>query len=486
MNPGNEAWLPVLHAERGGRQYTALYSNTPRAHERGKTHDWVVIYYRAGGEPESQCTVITSEGALEGRHRPRTQAEARDTTNYAVRVVSPGVKRTVAIVLLVLLLAAVGRRVGVPEPACRPQPIMACCATSMAGGPRVLHLNRVPHRRRKGGREPTSMQLRGPHSGGLSGTVRRFLHLRQRFTDPDRRFEWALGSVATVLPSARIHPAHNTAAARVIDSPLVSDVFARPAARAGVGSSQQAHRRSIMRMAVLVLMFFVLVASSGAALACSQCECGSPTPPGYLLDTAYQRFSYGLEDRYLSKENALAEAPGHEEQWEHRISGLLYYRPSERIGMQLRVPYVFKTNEESVTGESPVRNHADGFGDVAVRARLEVARFVGTTSPPRTLALIADATAPTGSNNLRDDSGERLEAHLQPGTGAWTGTGGAAFDIARLGSALSASVLYRVNGTNSYGYHYGNTLLLNAGYARTLSHAWEAALELNARSAKRT
>lgn len=67
MNPGNEAWLPVLHAERGTRHYTALYSNTPRAHELGKTHDWVVVYYDADGS-ESQCTVITSErGALRGK-----------------------------------------------------------------------------------------------------------------------------------------------------------------------------------------------------------------------------------------------------------------------------------------------------------------------------------------------------------------------------------------------------------------------------------
>ncbi len=67
MNPGNEAWLPVLHAERGARHYTALYSNTPRAHELGKTHDWVVIYYDADGS-ESQCTVITSErGTLRGK-----------------------------------------------------------------------------------------------------------------------------------------------------------------------------------------------------------------------------------------------------------------------------------------------------------------------------------------------------------------------------------------------------------------------------------
>jgi DNA polymerase (family 10) len=67
FNPTHAAWLPVLHARRGRRHYTALYSNTPRAHERGRTHDWVVLYFdgRAG---ERQCTVITSErGPLRGR-----------------------------------------------------------------------------------------------------------------------------------------------------------------------------------------------------------------------------------------------------------------------------------------------------------------------------------------------------------------------------------------------------------------------------------
>jgi hypothetical protein len=41
FNPGGEAWLPVLHAERGPWHFTALYSNTARAHELGRTHDWV-------------------------------------------------------------------------------------------------------------------------------------------------------------------------------------------------------------------------------------------------------------------------------------------------------------------------------------------------------------------------------------------------------------------------------------------------------------
>jgi hypothetical protein len=45
FNPGNVAWLPVLHAERDRWQLTALYSNTALAHELGRTPDWVVIYF---------------------------------------------------------------------------------------------------------------------------------------------------------------------------------------------------------------------------------------------------------------------------------------------------------------------------------------------------------------------------------------------------------------------------------------------------------
>jgi DNA polymerase (family 10) len=67
FNPGGEAWLPVLHTERGGRHYTALFSNTARAHELGKTRDWVVLYHD-GGSGERQNTVITAErGPLVGR-----------------------------------------------------------------------------------------------------------------------------------------------------------------------------------------------------------------------------------------------------------------------------------------------------------------------------------------------------------------------------------------------------------------------------------
>ncbi len=59
LNPTGEAWLPILHATRGGRHYTALFSNTPRAHRLGTTRDWVILYWDAG-RGERQATVVTA------------------------------------------------------------------------------------------------------------------------------------------------------------------------------------------------------------------------------------------------------------------------------------------------------------------------------------------------------------------------------------------------------------------------------------------
>lgn len=78
FNPDGEAWLPILHAEKEGWNFTALFSNTARAHELGRTHDWVVIYYERRGR-ESQATVVTARrGDLEGKRVVRgREAECR-------------------------------------------------------------------------------------------------------------------------------------------------------------------------------------------------------------------------------------------------------------------------------------------------------------------------------------------------------------------------------------------------------------------------
>ncbi|NIP15045.1 MAG: DNA-binding protein, partial [Pseudomonadales bacterium] len=59
FNPSHKAWLPVLHTDRDGWHMTLLFSNTARAHELGKTDDWVVVYYYDGDHNEGQSTVVT-------------------------------------------------------------------------------------------------------------------------------------------------------------------------------------------------------------------------------------------------------------------------------------------------------------------------------------------------------------------------------------------------------------------------------------------
>ena len=75
FNPTGEAWLPILHTQRGSRHYTALFSNTAHAHKLGKTQDWVILYYD-GAAGEHQSTVITSQfGELQGRRIVRGREE---------------------------------------------------------------------------------------------------------------------------------------------------------------------------------------------------------------------------------------------------------------------------------------------------------------------------------------------------------------------------------------------------------------------------
>ena len=68
FNPAGEAWLPVLHDQRGAWHVTALYSNTARAHDLKRVFDWVVIYFHTDDEAEGQRTVVTeTRGPLAGQ-----------------------------------------------------------------------------------------------------------------------------------------------------------------------------------------------------------------------------------------------------------------------------------------------------------------------------------------------------------------------------------------------------------------------------------
>ena len=69
FNPEQQAWLPILHTARGRRRYTALFSNTARAHRAGKTGDWVVLYGTSADGSDFQYTVITASAGPCRGHR---------------------------------------------------------------------------------------------------------------------------------------------------------------------------------------------------------------------------------------------------------------------------------------------------------------------------------------------------------------------------------------------------------------------------------
>jgi len=80
FNPEHKAWLPILHTRRGGRDYTALFSNTERAHELGRTRDWVVLYVDGSGG-EQRYTVVTAwQGPL--RSRRVVRGHERECVEY--------------------------------------------------------------------------------------------------------------------------------------------------------------------------------------------------------------------------------------------------------------------------------------------------------------------------------------------------------------------------------------------------------------------
>ena len=67
FNPEGKAWLPIMHKTKGDWHFTALYSNTARAHQLRRTSDWVVIYFYDEQHHEGQHTVVTeTKGPLTG------------------------------------------------------------------------------------------------------------------------------------------------------------------------------------------------------------------------------------------------------------------------------------------------------------------------------------------------------------------------------------------------------------------------------------
>jgi hypothetical protein len=90
-----------------------------------------------------------------------------------------------------------------------------------------------------------------------------------------------------------------------------------------------------------------------------------------------------------------------------------------------------------------------------------------------------------GVNDASRD-GERLDEHVQPGTGStdWFAGLSGSYQV-NPRSAIFASAQYRKTGRNDFGYQYGRVQLLNLAYEHKLGGRWDAVLEANYRHAGR-
>jgi hypothetical protein len=233
--------------------------------------------------------------------------------------------------------------------------------------------------------------------------------------------------------------------------------------------------RLVIALAVLVVIF------PAAAQACSQCLCGLPFPADALGGATPQQLRFGLEDRYLSKSNALEDAPGLEIEHEHRVAGFALWRASDRLALLGRLPYNMKEIRAAAVGEAATRQTENGLGDAEAMALVGLMR--GEGMHPSTLAAVLGVVAPTGANDRRGADGERLDQHLQPGTGAWSGSAGLNANLVVRAGTIGASLLGRWNANNRFGYHYGNALLYDLGVTSRERHGLSLVAQLNGRTA---
>lgn len=93
FNPERRAWLPVLHCEVDGWSMTAMFSNTARAHQLGRTGEWVVVYFERDGI-EGQCTIVNEHsGALKGKRVVRGRESECAEYYRSIQTGEPGSSR---------------------------------------------------------------------------------------------------------------------------------------------------------------------------------------------------------------------------------------------------------------------------------------------------------------------------------------------------------------------------------------------------------
>ncbi len=248
--------------------------------------------------------------------------------------------------------------------------------------------------------------------------------------------------------------------------------------------------RSARRLAVAgVLLLAALLAAAPPAAACSICRCGDPTFNTLGVNVYQQsQFALGFDwNRYeKSQLTSHDDELGTEQEVENRYALTVSYSFAERFLVSAQVPLSHRELTETFTDETEFES-TTGLSDPEFYAavRLWSSNFAPGLGRRAWISAGVGVKTPWGENDVEED-GERLDEHVQPGTGATNLFGRLSglylFDEK---SAIFASVQYTGTGRNQFGYKYGDATMANLAYERKLSEVFDAVLELNYRFAER-
>ena len=236
------------------------------------------------------------------------------------------------------------------------------------------------------------------------------------------------------------------------------------------------------RRARALLGFVILIlALPRDAAACSMCRCSDPvfSALGEGLYT-YGGFQVALDWTRLDQSQGAG--PDLEEQVRNSVVATLSYGWRERLTFVAQVPYTFNHLTEGEDVET-----ADGVGDPAfyLYVRLWSSKFEGGLGRRAWISAVVGVKTPWGKNDVTAD-GERLDEHVQPGTGATNVVGGlSGLYLLDEKSSLYASAAYTGTGRNDFGYKYGDNVQANLVYERKLTEWLDGVVELNFLDAKR-
>jgi len=167
---------------------------------------------------------------------------------------------------------------------------------------------------------------------------------------------------------------------------------------------------------------------------------------------------------------------------EHRITLRGSYGISNSVSVFARVPMIFR-RLTTTTDDIDTRESSSGLGDLELSGVISH-ELISHPNSSYDIAVMVSVKTPTGRNSL-SEGGERLDEHLQPGTGSWGGQfGGILSRTATMYSAY-ASYYVRYTAENDFDYRYGTAYLYNFGLLYRATSTLALTTEVNGRYSKR-